>query len=626
MVVIANLTKLENVGFTINGAEYYYWTGHSISNIGDVNGDGVCDFLIATRSDIRVDHGYSSVPGSVYVIFGKERTELFPPVIDLSHLEGVGCVVTGAIPGDNFGWRGSPLGDINGDGINDFIVGAGNADPNGVTDGGKAYVFFGRLDFPTELSVNDLNGSNGFTINGEQYYGYLGYTASATGDVNGDGVNDIIIGASSAFHNVGYVYVIYGKSSSSSFSSIINVSSLNRELGYKITSGMSNTSFGEGLSIGDINNDGIDDIIIAERMYGGESGRVVVVWGKETLISETLSVSTMTQEIGFSIESSFSNGRTGEPVSVGDFNGDGIGDIIFGSYILGKVFVVFGKTESFPISFTTSDLKNGVGFTITKVNGGQSNDQFGGGMLGVKDLNKDGIDDMLVSAPGEDAGGIPNSGRVYLFLGNKHGFPDVIEASTSNNGTIDGIIPNSGVTATTIGDINNDGYEEIALSSMNASPNGINSAGQVYVIFTKNIFDKCKKIIDGTNFILTKFNDKISFNTKKLYNLDCGDGEDVVVLNLEHPAKIDFVKESISVGNVSAKFKNCEILELTGPYDADVILGAGTSQVHGNNKTTVFHTDEENECITLTGINTHSFDLVTHNINLITYEDGLMLV
>ncbi len=114
----------------------------------------------------------------------------------------------------------SGAGDVNGDGVDDLIIGASRAGPNGDSDAGQSYVVFGGAGVGSSgvLELSALDGSNGFALNGINADDWSGFSVSGAGDVNGDGVDDIIIGALAADPNgdrPGQSYVVFGRASDS---------------------------------------------------------------------------------------------------------------------------------------------------------------------------------------------------------------------------------------------------------------------------------------------------------------------------------------------------------------------------------------------------------------------------
>ena len=123
----------------------------------------------------------------------------FPNPFNLSDLNGSnGFVLNGIDSGDRSGISVSSAGDVNGDGIDDLIIGADSADPN-LSNSGESYVVFGSTaGFGASFELSSLssgNGSNGFVLNGIDTSDFSGFSVSSAGDINGDGIDDLIIGA-----------------------------------------------------------------------------------------------------------------------------------------------------------------------------------------------------------------------------------------------------------------------------------------------------------------------------------------------------------------------------------------------------------------------------------------------
>ena len=317
------------------------WLGFAVADAGDVNGDQGNDILVGAPAN---------GPGHVDLYSGRNGKLLHRFV--------------GEEAGDFFGWAVSSAGDVDRDGGPDILVGASAlANP---ARPGLAYVYSGR----TYGLIRRLTGD----VAGDQFGSGVGWMP----DVNNDGVPDQIVGARDAGDgDRGKVYVYSGKTGERLYP--VNATAQGGQFGSFFVAGL-----------GDVNHDGIPDFYAsdyADGTNGANAGRAAVYSGRDG--------SELHAWLGSGPDAGLGPGR-----GAGDVNGDGIPDVIVGSYTSSDGGEQAGKAEVF------SGADGSVLRTITSTTPFEN---FGFDAVGLGDTNGDGLPDLLVSAANRD--------RLYLIAG-----------------------------------------------------------------------------------------------------------------------------------------------------------------------------------------------------------------
>ncbi|MDB6152650.1 MAG: Ca2+-binding protein toxin-related, partial [Chthoniobacteraceae bacterium] len=482
-----------NGGFKLSGGAADDHVGASVSNAGDVNGDGLDDVIIGSAG---ADEGY--------VVFGSRSG--FPADLDLSTLDGTngGFKLQGGSASRASTIEVSAAGDFNGDGYADLIIGIKNESPNERLNAGESYLVFGKSSGFGTVDLLSLDGTNGgFRIYGANSGDRSGASVSAAGDFNGDGFDDLVIGAyrASNYSNIssGESYLLFGKPSGFA---TVDLAALNGSNGgFKLRGGAAYDSSGFSVSgIGDFNGDGLADIVIGAREADPsahiDAGQSYVVFGKKTGFGTVELASLDGTNGGFALDGANSSDHLGHSVSgAGDVNGDGFDDLIVGAPAAtstyegavqaGVSYVVFGKASGFnSVKLSSLDGTNG-GFII---NGGQEYTQSGFSVSGAGDIDGDGFDDLIIGAPMVASGSDYPGGQSFLLFGKSSGFSTVELAllGGSNGGfKLNGGAygDHAGHSVSGAGDFNGDGLDDIIIGANEAVANDHSGAGKSYIVF-----------------------------------------------------------------------------------------------------------------------------------------------
>ena len=483
--------------WTAEGDQAGAYFGYSVATAGDVNGDGYSDVLVgaygydngqgdegrafafqgaatglfiagawtaesnqahthfgfsaATVGDVNGD-GYTDViVGSPWYDNGQgDEGRAF---VYLGSATGVRLAAAWTAECDQdsalFAYSVASAGDVNGDGYGDVVVGAYQYD-DGETDEGRAYLYLG--------SAAGLAATPAWTAQGDQTDSRFGYSVASAGDVNGDGYSDVLVAAhryDNGSIDEGRAHLYLG-----------SASGLGATPAWTAEGNQGGADFGNSVaSAGDVNGDGFDDVIIGSRSYDhGENneGRAFVYLGSAAGLSATPA---------WTGESDQPDARFGYSVaSAGDVNGDGFSDVIVGAYLYddgevdeGRAYVFYGSA---------SGPSPTPGWTAE---GDQAGAFFGCSVARAGDVNRDGLSDIIVGAYGYDHGET-DEGQAFLYRGSPYG-PGLNPAWTAEGNQANGFF---GWSVGSAGDINRDNFSDVIIGA-HKFDSGSDNEGRAYV-------------------------------------------------------------------------------------------------------------------------------------------------
>ena len=369
--------------------------------LGDVNGDGFDDLGLGMTTTI-------SYPGQVALVLG--RPSGWPVQLPMASAD---ASFVGEVNGDMVGWAVAGGGDVNGDGLADLLIGA-KENGESANDAGQAYLVLGHVDgWMPGLPLSAVDAS----FQGETDYDSAGETVGIAGDLDGDGLDDLVVaapGSGEVAQAAGQVYILFGRPAGWMMDTTLanaDASWLGEREGACVGRALSGA--------GDVDGDGLDDLLIGAPLddeAGNMAGQVYLVLGSTSGWAMDMSLTnadaswlgeTEHDYLGYAV------------AGAGDANGDGLADIVVGAPQYnqalgepGQVYVILGRASGWAVDTTVAMAD---GFFVGELPGAE----LGTAVAGVGDVDGDAYDDVLGGAP-YDSEYLAQAGQGYLF----QGFPD----------------------------------------------------------------------------------------------------------------------------------------------------------------------------------------------------------
>ena len=423
-------------GVTLYGNVPFQRFGTSVRCAGDVNGDGFADIIIGatTYDNNRAADGTASggITGNTFIFYG--RAGIMVGFINSANT--ILLNIQSPQSAADFGASVASAGDINGDGFSDVIVGAGTYDNGAATNAGSVYAYNGEAAglSNTPVATRECN----------QVNAGLGISVASAGDINGDGLADVIAGANlydnGAVVNSGAVFIYHGLNNGGISITPTPLSPI---------AGTAGSNFGISVaSAGDVNGDGYSDIIVGANL-AGTNGAAYIYNGSATGIVTTPATTLTGIDPGDNFGISVS--------CAGDINWDGYSDVIIGANLYESTPAETNEGAAFVYYGSASGINTAI---IHRLESNQANANFGISVSQAGDVNQDGWSDVIVGADSYDNGEI-DEGAAFVFHGSNYGI-NINSATRMEGNQADA---HFGISVAYAGDVNGDSYSDVIAGS-----------------------------------------------------------------------------------------------------------------------------------------------------------------
>ena len=393
--------------------------GISVAGAGDADGDGFTDLVVGAHF---ADPGGLTNAGSAYVYSGATGSLIWQ--------------FDGTARDDQLGRSVSGAGDVDGDGFDDVIIGAGSADPGGLQNAGSAFVYSGAT------------GGLIWRFDGAAAQEVVGASVSGAGDVDGDGFADVIVGANGAqpggLTNAGSAYIYSGATGA---------------LIWQFDGTAVGDALGRSVSdAGDVDGDGFPDVIVGAPFT--DPGGIFTTGSAYVYSGATGSL--IWQFDGASAGEQFASSVSG----AGDVDGDGFDDLVMGAWV--------ADPGGLRDAGSASVYSGATGSLIWQFDGAAAGDHLGESVSGACDVDGDGFADVIVGAPFAEPGGLSAAGSAYLYSGLSGDLIRQFHGATVGDAL--------GKSVSDAGDVDADDFPDLIVGAYSAGPGGLHAAGSAYVI------------------------------------------------------------------------------------------------------------------------------------------------